>query len=463
MNKKVLFRFATSAVAFGASVLAAQKVDLPTSKQLIGDAPGHPQRMNSLPSSMVVSPDHRYVVTVNDGYGTFESKYDQSIAVLDTQTGTLADFPDDRTNARKAKQTLYSGLAFSRDGSHLYASMGSITDPTGEHQDDTGNGIVVYSFAEGKIAPERFIKLPLQQLSAGQTTRLIDEKDGDKGVPFPADIALVSLNGADKLLVAGNLSDDVLVVDPASGSVEHRFDLSESDVVPGTYPIAIAVTPDGKRAFVALWNASEIVELDLTKLTIARKLTLLKPSSPIAPGTHPCAFALSPDGRTLYVALANRDAIAAVNVGGGTFTVKGYFDTRLPGQSYFGAEPVALALNADGRRLYVANAASDAIAVIDTAKLTGKASKTGFVEPIGFVPTEWLPFSMAFSDGKLYLATAKGHGTGPNNMPQRQVPGDSNAHTSPSTYIGTLLYGSLAVLVSRGDREGSAQLYPDGS
>ena len=48
------------------------------------------------------------------------------------------------------------------------------------------------------------------------------------------------------------------------------------------------------------------------------------------------------------MALANRDAVAAVNVGAGQFAVKGYFDTRLPGQSYFGAEPVALALNASG-------------------------------------------------------------------------------------------------------------------
>jgi len=43
------------------------------------------------------------------------------------------------------------------------------------------------------------------------------------------------------------------------------------------------------------------------------------------------------------------------------------------------------------------------------------------VEPIGFVPTEWMPMSMAFlpssSGGKLYLATAKGKGTGPNNFP----------------------------------------------
>ncbi len=48
------------------------------------------------------------------------------------------------------------------------------------------------------------------------------------------------------------------------------------------------------------------------------------------------------------------------------FAVKGYFDTRLPSQSYFGAEPEALALSADGRRLYVANSGPDAIAVMDT-------------------------------------------------------------------------------------------------
>jgi DNA-binding beta-propeller fold protein YncE len=78
----------------------------------------------------------------------------------------------------------------------------------------------------------------------------------------------------------------------------------------------------------------------------------------------------------MYVALANRDAVAAVNIGAGQFSVKGYFDTRLPGQSYFGAEPEALAINADGSRLYVANAITDAVAVIDTTKLTPR-SKAG--------------------------------------------------------------------------------------
>jgi len=456
MHIKALLTIAGLILSSGSRCLLAQTVDLPTSKQLIGEIPGHPQRLNSLPMSMAVSPDGRYVVTVNAGYGTYESKYEQSLAVLDTQTGALEDFPDDRT-PDGAKQTLYSGLAFSWDGNHLYASMGSVTVPEGDGKSATGSGIVVYSFKAGKIAQERFISLPLQQLAAGRKTKLIGDVDGDKGVPFPADIAVVGpakKGGAEKLLVADNLSDDVLLLDPATGKIEKRFDLAESNAVPSTFPIALAVPRYGGRAFVALWNASEIAELDLANGTVGRRLTLLKPMNPVAPGTHPSAFSFSPDNKTLYVALANRDAVAVINVGPGEvhgqFSVKGYFDTRLPGQSYFGAEPEALAVNADGSRLYVADAISDAVAVIDTKQLTREAAKRGMVEPIGFLPTEWMPMSMAFlpsaAGGKLYVATAKGKGTGPNGKPPQLVNAQGKHITRPTAYIATLLHGSLAAL-----------------
>ena len=430
-----------------------QAIDLPTSKQIVRPVPGGPQRLNSLPMSMAVSPDGRYVVTVNAGYGTYESNYMQSLAVLDTTTGVVTDFPDDRTLV-KAKQTLYSGLAFSGDGKHLYASMGSLTDPLGDGKEKAGSGVVVYAFDKGAIVREQMLHIGLQQLAAGRKTHLIGGVDGDKGVPFPAAIAVVrpkvrmGVVGSELLLVADNLSDDVLLMDAATGAVVTRFDVSENDAVPSVYPEALAVSKDGTRAFVALWNASEVVELDLVKGTVGRKLALLKPQGATTAGTHPCALEFSPDGRTMYVALANRDAVAAVNVGAGQFSVKGYFDTRLPRQTYFGAEPEALALSKDGSRLYVANAITDAIAVFDTAKLTKSAVKRGMVEPAGFIPTEWMPMSMAMSGGKLYVATAKGKGTGPNGAPQRQTAETTRRKliNGPSTYIGTLLYGSLATL-----------------
>src|ERR1700677_2690703 len=217
MNVRALLTVAGSILIFGTGPLAAQSVDLPTSKQLIGEIPGHPQLLNSLPMSMAVSPGGRFVVTVNAGYGTFESMYEQSLAVLDTQTGVLEDFPDDRTPLG-ASQTLYSGLAFSRDGKHLYASMGSLTVPEGDGKKATGSGIVVYSFRAGQIAAQHFIPLPLQQLAPGRKTKLIGGVEGDKGVPFPADLAVVGpqKGGHEKLLVADNLSDDVLLLDPAT-------------------------------------------------------------------------------------------------------------------------------------------------------------------------------------------------------------------------------------------------------
>src|SRR5208282_5316073 len=276
MHTNAFFTVAGTVLVLLPQTLAAQTVDLPTSKQLIGEIPGHPQRMNSLPISMAISPDSRYVVTVNAGYGTFESKYNQSLGVLDTRTGALADFPDLRTAPRN-KQTLYSGLAFSRDGSHIYASMASMSDPKGEGPGDTGSGILVYSFKEGRIAPERLIPLPVAQLPPGRKTHLPGESENDRGVPYPAAIAVLGEAGHEKLLVAENLSDDAVLIDVATGAVEERFDLSESDAVPATYPIAVAVTRDGKRAFVALWNASEIVELDLVQGIVTRKLALLKP------------------------------------------------------------------------------------------------------------------------------------------------------------------------------------------
>lgn len=431
----------------GAVSVFGQAINLPSGKQIVGPVPGSPQQLNSLPISMAVSPDGRYVITVNAGYGTYESHYMQSLAVMDTQTGNIVDFPDDRTLVG-AGQTLYSGLAFSRDGRHIYASMGSTTDPIGKRVNDTGNGVVVYSFSNGRISRDRMIKIPLQRLAAGRRTMLVGGTEGGQGVPFPAAIAVVGSTSSEKLLVADNLSDDVLLIDAATGATLKRFDLSESDAVPSTYPVALAVSSDGSRAFVALWNASEVVELDIKNGAVGRKLALLKPSVPTAPGTHPSALEISPDGQTMYVALSNRDAIAAVNIKGMQFTVKGYFDTRLPGQSYFGAEPVALALDANGRQLYVANFGSDAVAVIDTAKLTANAAKKGMVEPVGFVPTEWLPVSMAFTSGRLYLATDKGKGTGPNNFPQRQTSEiiAKKKLQGATTYIGTLLYGSMVSL-----------------
>ena len=461
----------TAAVWFGSGVWAQApvervggRIDLPSSKQIVGVVPGRPQRLGSLPIAMAVSPNGRWVVTVNGGYGSFESRYMQSVAVLDTVTGKVVDYPDARTLVRSG-QVLNSGLAFSADGTRVYGTIVSLTDPEGTKAGDTGSGVQVYSFKDGVIAPERVLKIPMQKLAGGRRTKL--GKDEGLAVPYPAGIAVVEpthhsgsvMNGArggqvledrnfELILVADNLSDDVLEMDVRTGQIVRRFDLSENDAVPSTYPVGVVVSRDGLRGFVGLSNASEVVELDLVKGTVGRKLALLKPASAVVPGSRPTGLALSPDGRTLYAALANRDAVAAVDLGDRGFRLKGYFDTRLPGQSYFGALPEALAVNADGSRVYAANLGSDAVAVLDTRRLTKAAAAKGMVEPDGFIPTEWMPMGVAFAGGKVFVASGKGTGTGPNGGAQRVTAETrgNRAFLRSFTYIATLLHGSVATL-----------------
>ena len=151
---------------------------------------------------MVLSPDGRYAALLNDGYGTQEMMAHQSIAVLDLKTNQITEYPEARLSD-VAHQSYFIGLAFSSDGKHLYASVGSISDPTGTKQGDTGNGIAVYSFAEGKVAPERFIPIPPQPLAGGKKVSIgLRMSAAHTAIPYPAGMVLITAGGHDKLVAS---------------------------------------------------------------------------------------------------------------------------------------------------------------------------------------------------------------------------------------------------------------------
>ncbi len=422
-----------------ANVLAAQQsIDLPSGKQLHPALPGSPFAANSLPMSMALSPDGRYAATLNAGYGTSDSGYDQSILVVDLRTGEHLDSPEARTPARTAHQTLYQGLAWSSDGRRLYASLASLTDPEGAKPGDTGNAIAIYKVDGSRLSPERLLPIPLQRLSPGK--RQSDLKaavPAGMAIPYPSGLCLVPGPSGDRLLVADNLSDDALLLDAATGKALFRFDLSIAQAVPAAYPISAAATRDGKRGFVALWNDSSVTELDLVHGRVVGKLALLGPRTPTAAGSHPAALALAPDEKRLYVALANRDMAATIDLRGRGMKLGAFFDTKLPGQTYFGAVPDAVAVSPDGKRLFVANASSDAVAVYDARNKIKQAAR-----PIGFIPTGWYPTALGATANELLVATAKGQGTGPNDFPQANAP--AGTRNPDRTYIATLLHGSFA-------------------
>ncbi|MDP8983911.1 MAG: beta-propeller fold lactonase family protein [Pseudomonadota bacterium] len=451
----VLLTAALAAPAAPAPVAqgAERAVNLATGKQLLQPVPGSPVRLNSLPMGVAASPDGRYLAILNAGYGTYESGYAQSIALLDTQSGMVTDFPELRAQLQ-ASQTFYEGIAFSADGEHLYASLDSLTAPVGGKPGQTGNAVAVYRVADGKLAAERLIAVPLQRLAAGRVQNAIGQAlPAGIAIPAPAGIAVVANDGGhERLLVADELSDDALLIDTVTGQVIWRFDLATARTVPAAYPIAVAVTRSGRRGFVALWNGSAVAELDLRSGKVVGRLSLLPPPSATAPGSHPAALALSPDERTLYVALANRDLVAAVALDGSRLRLRERFDARLPGQRLFGAIPDALAVSADGTRLYAANAGADAVAVFAVPARNSRA--TSAAEPrhaLGFIPTEWYPTALWVAGQKLYVATGKGEGTGNDKDAQRVVDGVAESHRAHA-YIGTLLHGSLAT-VDRAEAE----------
>jgi DNA-binding beta-propeller fold protein YncE len=418
------------------------KINLPTSKRLLSPSLGRlPGAVNSFPATIALSPDRRYAALLNDGFGTQETQARQSIAVLDLQTNKLTEFPDDRLND-DAQQSYFLGLAFSTDGRRLYASMGSITDALGEKPGNTGNGIAVYGFRGGKVLPERFIKIGPQKLEPGKwVAKGLFKLPQGGAIPYPAGLAVVGSEKGDRLLVANNLSDNVVLLDAASGKTLETFDLSSNGLVPSSFPYTVVVSRDGRRAWCSLWNASQVAELDLVGGKVRRRIPLLAPGRATDPGSHPTALLLSRDEKLLYVSLSNADRVAAVPTAEGSHTR--LLNTNLPGQAAGGSIPNALTLSPDGTRLFVADAGINAIAVFN---VEGILTRPVLTQPIydaeGFIPTDWYPSALAVEGEDLLVASAKGEGSGPNNGRDGVVGRRHREHP----YIPTLMRASLARL-----------------
>ena len=414
-------------------------INLPTSKKLTIPSPGRIGSVNSFPGTMVLSPDGHYAALLNYGYGTQETMAHQSISVLNLDTNKIADFPDARFSD-ESHQSYFVGLAFSTDGKHLYVSVGSLTDPTGERKGDLGNGIAVYSFSAGKVAPERSIPIPLQPLSTGKKLAVGLKAPPHMAIPYPAGIAVIADGGHDKLLIANNLSDNVVLLDPATGKILQTFDLSTNDLVPASYPYSCVATKDGRSAWCSLWNASKIAELDLAGGRINRWISvskILRPDQagdPLAPGSHPTALLLSPDQKMLYVALSNADQVLGLPTRFPTSAaLETSYATASADQKFAGDVAVALAVSRDGKYMFVADSSIDAVGVTDLS--TGAW--------MGFIPTDWYPTALAVQGDDLIIASGKGEGARANKEMGKTV---YETKHKEHPYIPTLLKGSIARL-----------------
>jgi YVTN family beta-propeller protein len=128
------------------------------------------------------------------------------------------------------------------------------------------------------------------------------------------------------------------------------------------------------------------------------------------------------DADRIYVSNGHNDSISVVDAR--SLEVTAEIPIRIPGlDALRGVLPTGLAL-ADGW-LLVAETGINAVGVIDTG--AGKL--------LGHMPAGWFPTRVLVDRGMVYVANAKGHGTGPNASMQRPY---------PASYQGELRRGSIS-------------------
>ncbi len=347
---------------------------LPTGLRLepIGDT----VELGSMPINIVIAPEKDKAVVVMSGWR------EQGIQVVDLKTS-------------KVTQTLlqdgaFYGAAFSPNGRQIYVSGGNTDE------------LFVYSWNGSAATLEK--KFVLEKRKSSDET----------GLSYPAGIA-VSANGR-FIYVAGNVGDRLAVVDADTGEVVQRFPTDH-------YPYGVQLTTDN-RLFVSAWGGSTVSEFHtLSNGTLAY-------DGRIAVGRHPSAMATS--GTDLYVALAGSDRVAIVDTKARRVTR--YLRDSVPGAPPEGSTPNALAVDSIRKRLLVAEADNNAIAVFDAA--TGKA--------LGRIPTDWYPTAVSEADGKLFVISGKGYGTHAN--PDGPVPLTNWPEGNPTAYALGQLNGTLRTL-----------------
>jgi DNA-binding beta-propeller fold protein YncE len=142
-------------------------------------------------------------------------------------------------------------------------------------------------------------------------------------------------------------------------------------------------------------------------------------SNPAAPrevgwvrvGHHPSAVQLSADRTRLFVANTNDDTISVLDVSGPSPTVVATESVKPASGVPVGAHPDAFALSPSGDRLFVALAGMNAVEVRDgrTGARMAKDAK--------YIPTGWYPSALLVTgtpdDYRLWVTNAKGNGPAP--------------------------------------------------
>ncbi len=328
-----------------------------------------------------ISPDGSVFAIVNAGFGS------HALHLIDMTTEKeIATLPLVRA---------WNGIVWTRDGRRLYVGGG------------TSSGLndvyVIEKSAGGEWQRSASLKLDVEP--AGKARMCV---------------AGIALSQDENTLFALNNSNGKLyAVDVKTGE-------SRAQLPVGDHPVECRMSQDGKRLYVANWGGKEVVAVDVSDPMTPNV------SARIQTGDHPNDLVLAEDGR-MFVSCGNDDAVTVYDLKEGRTleTVK----TTLTPNSPSGSTPVALALSPDGKSLYVANADNNNLCVMDV-------SKRGNTRVRGFIPTGWYPSAVAVSGDSKRIIVGSGKGTGSRPNPAKTP--INTAAPSGFEYIGRQLNGQLS-------------------
>lgn len=340
--------------------------------------------LGDLPLNLAISPDKQYIVATNNGYGA------HTLQLLDAQTKTLLDTRD----IGKA----WYGLAFSADSKTIYASGGY------------NNQVVKVQIREKRLSVVDSIPL---------------------GKPWPDKIGVAGLALDDKThrLFAVTHDDGALYV----LDTETKKILSRTQLEGEAYTCLLS--KDHKTLYISCWGCDKILLYDIGSGQIRKSIQV---------GDNPNEMVLSSNGKYLYAAVANDNAVAVLDAHSGKLLE--VLNAALYPGSPSGSTSNGVALSEDNKSLFVANADNNCVAVFDV-------SRPGASKGKGFIPVGWYPTSVRVLGNELLVANGKGFSSfpnphGPNPTVRRQrVQHQANTTEMEVQYIGGMLLGTLSTIL----------------
>jgi len=196
--------------------------------------------------------------------------------------------------------------------------------------------------------------------------------------------------------------------------------------------------------YISLWGGEKILLYDLNKDRI---------TDSIATESHPNDMALTKNGRFLFVSNANSNSVSVIDLP--NRKVIETLSASLYPDAPAGSTSNSVCLSADDKTLYIANADNNCLAVFNV-------SKPGSSRSSGFIPTGWYPTcvritgnTLLVSNGKGFQSMANPYGPQPDNKKiktpyQKAI---TSQGKQPVQYIGSLFKGTLSFIKIPGASE----------